>query len=443
MNLAIFCLILSASAAYAAKVKVYHSIVGGPNVDVCVGASPLVKNLAYRAQSYYFTVAAGTYNIDVRVANADPCEGALVFANPGVVIGSDPYYSVAAHGLGDDAAPYGLLALVDNNVVAADESAVRFVHSCAGAPNVDVSVDGTVAFTNVSYGEAAAAQDLAAGTYDIEVFVTGTSTSVFGPATLTFSDRSAYTIFASGDVGDLPLEPFVSIDSTDKTAMVKVIHAVAELDAPTVDVYVNGEVAIPDFKYGAVVGYVSLPALQITIDVKLAGQQTEVLVPVTTTLDADAFYSVVAHGDSLPISLLLLADDNTAPAAGNVNVRFIHASAGSPAVDVIVDGDVAFANVEYGDETDYVTIPTSTYEISVNLAGTETVVVNAKDLTFKTTEVASVYAIGIAGNTDATMLKALPLEDAPDSRVLSFNSAAGALPSLALLLASLALALAF
>jgi Domain of unknown function (DUF4397) len=69
------------------------------------------------------------------------------------------------------------------------------------------------------------------------------------------------------------------------------------------------------------------------------------------------------------IEPIVLTDDNTAPAAGNVRVRAIHGAPSAPAVDIYVTApgaDLAAAtpvltNVEFRQVADYLEAPAGTY----------------------------------------------------------------------------------
>jgi len=70
-------------------------------------------------------------------------------------------------------------------------------------------------------------------------------------------------------------------------------------------------------------------------------------------------------------------------AAVEAQVRFVHASPDAPAVDVCVNGKVAFAALEFGKATDYANLPAGTYDVQVYAAGsncTGTPVIDAKGL---------------------------------------------------------------
>jgi len=65
---------------------------------------------------------------------------------------------------------------------------------------------------------------------------------------------------------------------------------------------------------------------------------------------------------------------------GEAGLRVAHASPDAPAVDVLVNGSVAVAGLEFGTVTDYLELEAGEYDIDVNVAGTETTVFGAEDV---------------------------------------------------------------
>jgi hypothetical protein len=83
-------------------------------------------------------------------------------------------------------------------------------------------------------------------------------------------------------------------------------------------------------------------------------------------------------------------------AAGEAMVRVTHASPDAPAVDVCVNGNVAFANLAFGKTTDYANLPAGSYDVQVYPAGSNcqgTAVIDAKGLTLDA-KAYTVMAIG-------------------------------------------------
>jgi hypothetical protein len=79
---------------------------------------------------------------------------------------------------------------------------VRFVHASPDAPAVDITLpDGTAIFSNIAFKEVGDYTPVDAGTYDLEVRPTGTSTSVLDLMGLAFENKTVYTVFATGFAG--------------------------------------------------------------------------------------------------------------------------------------------------------------------------------------------------------------------------------------------------
>jgi Domain of unknown function (DUF4397) len=189
-------------------------------------------------------------------------------------------------------------------------------------------------------------------------------------------------------------------DDTD--ARVRVVHA--SPDAPNVDVLVDDAVALSNVPYLAVSDYLEVPSGDRNLKVNAAGTAT-------TVIDADADlaegsdYTVIASGLAEAIEPIVLEDDNTAPAAGNVRVRAIHGAPSAPAVDIYVTApgiDLAtetpvLANVEFGQVADYLEAPAGTYQVRVTPTGSKTVVIDSGTLTLGSGQVRTVIAVDAAG----------------------------------------------
>jgi hypothetical protein len=84
-------------------------------------------------------------------------------------------------------------------------------------------------------------------------------------------------------------------------------------------------------------------------------------------------------------------------------VRVVHASSDAPAVDILVDGNVAFQGLRFRDYTNYTPVPSGMRMISINVAGTSTTALslpftlaNGVDYTF--------YAFGKLANSTLTVI---------------------------------------
>ena len=190
-------------------------------------------------------------------------------------------------------------------------------------------------------------------------------------------------------------------------AQVRVIHL--SPDAPTVDVAVNGTVAA-SVSYLEVTGYLPVPAGDTRFTVTPSGASEPVVIDATVPLGAGAFYTVVATGllaggDVQPLVLV----DN-ASATGQAQVRFVHASADAPAVDVAVtDGPILFGGVPFRGASQYGAVDGGTYDLEVRVAGTQTVALPLPGVSFNGGTNYTVFATGLLADGS---LGALPVIDA-------------------------------
>jgi hypothetical protein len=136
------------------------------------------------------------------------------------------------------------------------------------------------------------------------------------------------------------------------------------------------------------------------VQVNAAGTTTSVIDEDIDLADGTD-YTIIASGLVESIQPLVLTDDNSAPASGNVRVRAIHGAPSAPAVDIYVTApgvDLAEATpvlsgVGFGDIADYVEVPAGNYQVRATLAGTTTVVIDSGTLTLVSGQVRTAIAV--------------------------------------------------
>jgi hypothetical protein len=190
----------------------------------------------------------------------------------------------------------------------------------------------------------------------------------------------ALALAACGD-DDETTEPVV------QNANVKVVHAVA--NAGTVAVSIDGATpAITGFNFREIRPanpgqYIQLPAGQRQLRVLLSNGTGAAAISESPTLAANLNYTVVAAGTAggsgaLAPAYILLTDDITAPAAGQVRIRAVHAASSVPNVDIHASATSAvnfsaatrvFTNVPFR-ASGAITVPANNYTLCVIGAGT-------------------------------------------------------------------------
>ncbi len=215
-------------------------------------------------------------------------------------------------------------------------------------------------------------------------------------------------LFAVSAVLVLSLALVTSALAQDGKARVRVVHA--SPDAPAVDVWVNDAVAFSNAPYKGITDYAALDPATYNVKVTPTGATEPVVINADLPLAADTDYTVVAVGLLADIEPLVLTDNNSAPEAGKVHVRFVHASPDAPAVDIAVaGGPVLFSNIAFKGVGDYLPVDAGTYDLEVRLAGTETVALSVPGVILADGTVYTIFAMGLAGGEPA--LEAVPSAD--------------------------------
>jgi len=177
------------------------------------------------------------------------------------------------------------------------------------------------------------------------------------------------------------------------------------LNGTSVTVRVNGQPAIQNFRFGDVTnGYVNLgPAGNYLVEVLPTGSST---VAITATLNnlAAGDYTLLAIGNGTlqPLSLLALSDDNTAPAAGQVKVRVVHAAPfgatdAATAVSIRTDaGDVVggLSSVPFRGASPFLALPAATYDLKVATPDGRTNLIDLVPVNLTAGTIITVAAVG-------------------------------------------------
>lgn len=100
-------------------------------------------------------------------------------------------------------------------------------------------------------------------------------------------------------------------------------------------------------------------------------------------------------------------DDEEAPmqpVPSNSSAMVIHTSPDAPGVDILVDNAVAGTNLTYLQNTPYVTLPSGTRNIKVNVTGTSATVIEG-DLNFVKDKAYSIFAVNSVANIEPLVIE--------------------------------------
>ncbi len=367
----------------------------------------LATGLSYGSATKYFDLAADTYDVRLVAPGSADCStslGGLADFTDLPSLSPGDSVTLAAEGLAmiGSATPLHIAAYVDETQVDSGQAKLRFIHASPGTPAVDVGVGGgavfTSVFTDVAYGDIAAADNGYIETApiagaEISARAHGSLSDALSIKPAVLPAGAIATAFAIGELGSstTPLRVLLCVDNaaaegllsqcsvvggTPSRAHVRVAHLSPDLRAVDFCLAPTGTTAFSapvlaslgvqdGLTYAAVTTYVDLPVGKYDVRVIIANA-TGCSIPaipdtIGVSVDNDQTATIAALGDSdpsglaahdPPLHLALFTDSTTVP-SGSAQLRFIHASPGTPAVDVGLGSGAqftkVFADVSFGD----------------------------------------------------------------------------------------------
>jgi hypothetical protein len=202
--------------------------------------------------------------------------------------------------------------------------------------------------------------------------------------------------------------------SPSATAQLRVVHA--SPDAPAVDVLVDNAPVLTNVPFKGSSAYLSVPSGSRNLKVRAAGTST-VVIDANANVAAGEAYTVFAAGRVASIAPLVLEDDLTNPAAGNVRLRLVHASPTAGNVDIYVTAPNAnlattsatLSNVPFRAASSYLEVPAGTYRVRITPTGTKTVAIDVNNVDLSAGQVRTAFAVDAPGG--GTPLGAVLLAD--------------------------------
>lgn len=177
---------------------------------------------------------------------------------------------------------------------------------------------------------------------------------------------------------------------------IRVVHA--SPDAPNVDVYVDGALAIPNLPFGQATDLLPIPAGTRNIQVTPAGAATPVVINVDVDFEACKAFEVSATGFLASIQAQVYEIDRSSTGHDTTRVRAIHNSPDAPPVKVFVAGSATplFDTFSFPNATAFAEVPAGTYDLEIRVASDNTLVLAIPGVALSGDTVVDLFAIGSA-----------------------------------------------
>ncbi len=347
----------------SANLRVAHFSPDAPEVDIYVDGEVAVEALAFPDVTPFLELAAGEY--EVAVAPAGTSLDDAVIGPATIDLDEGTFTTVAA--VGSLAAETLTVTVFEEDLAApyeANFARITTVHAIEGAPAVDLYGSNALLVQALRFPSAnndgAFTRDLPAGEIDLEVTVAENRDAVLTRASnVALEAETPYLIAAVGtpenplllvrseeEVLVMPLfqpEDFATeatpeprTVAVERAAQVRVAHF--SPDAPAVDVYVDGEVAVEALEYPVVTDFLELEPGTYSIAVAPAGTSLDdaVIGPLNVAFEEQSVQTIAAVGsvDAGTLTATVIVEDGNPISEDNARVTFIHAVEDAPGVDV-------------------------------------------------------------------------------------------------------------
>ncbi len=324
---------ITAPAPGTAKLRIAHyapfaNTLAATRVDICNDATgaplPGLTNVPFGVASPYLPVPAGIYDLSIAVAGTN-C-GAVALDLPAIAAVGGKIYDAYAIGKNNTAFPLTVTSVtgLDGPAAVTVGHFAPFAGTITGTL-VDIRVNGTLAFTQVAYGDFVPRVQLLPGDTLVEILPTGTSTVALS-GTLPLASGGRYNLFAIGGANSQPLAFSTTAISTTAPAgkaLLTVGHLApfaADVNDTAVDICTDtGVPVLSNVKYPNVAANLPLDPGLYDLKITVAGTNCG-----TTALDLPAFrltagdiFDVFAIGDRLsgePFGVTVVSTTGLRPA---------------------------------------------------------------------------------------------------------------------------------
>ncbi|MEJ2105042.1 MAG: DUF4397 domain-containing protein [Ignavibacteriaceae bacterium] len=439
----IFFLLISTSIAQTTRLQVIHNAAdpAASVVDVYVNGNLAIDDFEFRNATPFIDIPANTLlNIGIAPGNSGSINDTI--KNFQATLSVNKKYVLIANGVLDpnqfapnpDGKNISFTLFSKDNVreQGVNQNKVDFivVHGSTDAPTVDVIADRVYSavlndistqaedtyesseyeylsggkwkiVNNASYGDITNYNRLSPTEYILKITPGNNNKIVVAEfdANLSGLGGGAAVVFASGFLDPsvnqngapfglfaaLPNGTVVEFPMVQPMARLQVIHNAADPIANSVDVYLNGTLALDDFAFRTATPFIDVPAgVEINIGIAPGNSSSvnDTLKNFAVTFESGKTYVGVANGvldpsqftanpDGRDISFTLLAKDGIRESGmynSKVDFVVLHGATDAPTVDVLARNVATLVdNAAYGDFTDYIRVPAGV-DINIGVA---------------------------------------------------------------------------
>ncbi len=333
-----------------AKVRFLHGSHAGL-LEFQIDDTSMVEDLDMGQVSEYMDIPAGAHVVSIKAAGPggaelDRSKLKLKANTLTTIVGNDGVH---------DSSVTEVRVLTDKPKPVVGRTQLRIVDLCSNCSGVDVMTDTSKKkpmAKKLGFPKATKYMKVAPGELDLMVRPGDTNQQTWDLDPITLEPNSANTLFLVRWVIDGTFLPVVAVDA----AASSLLALNASREGPALDVYVDGKLATKKLAPGQAGKSMKALSGEHLVQVVEAGTDPAdgSLAEGQVTLEPGALAMIVGVGSSLEA---VAAPMTKARAAKTPQIRFVHADADTPTVDIDLQDLDLIEGLAFGDMTEYVTLP--------------------------------------------------------------------------------------
>lgn len=175
---------------------------------------------------------------------------------------------------------------------------------------------------------------------------------------------------------------------------IRVLHA--SPGTPPIDVVANGGLIARSLKYKSFTEYLKVVPGNYNIKIYPTGNMTSPVLNTNIKIPPYSILTLIAGDNLSDLKLFVIPDNTRKPMENRALVRFAHLSPKAPNVSVTLkaSGVPLFGDVEFGEYTNYVELPSLLYNFLITSHDTGQVLLSVPNAYLKAGKLYTIYLVG-------------------------------------------------
>jgi trimeric autotransporter adhesin len=383
--------LLPAMAQDNAAVRIAHFSPDAPAVDIYVDGVVAVAGLQFTEVTAFLELTAGSHSIAIALAGT--ALDTAVIDPLDLVLDAGTFTTIAAIGSAENETLTTTVFTEAIGAAAAGQASITFLHTIEGEGGLDLYGSSIQLIQSIRYPDAAAGRDGAfsrevpPGQYDFDASIAENPAAIMrelhnvpieagenylivalGPqaneGTLLVVTPAGYSVETEGETTPnaeaaataIPTAVVETVATTIPAVqagetLVRVGHFVP--DAPAVDIYVDGVVAVEGLEFPEVTAFMPLAAGSHIIAMAVSGTALDaaVLDLIDVTFEPDTHITLAAIGslENETLTATVFTEDFDAIPAGQARITLLHTIEGESGVDLYGSSIQLIQSIRYPD----------------------------------------------------------------------------------------------